>query len=196
MISIKRVINWMNVIRESKEEQYRILESFWESQLLSKEWILDVLAEKNIPCHDSVYVFGGWFGVLGGMLLDKYKDLRSVFSVDIDDNTLRVGTQLNPDVNFIVDDMRQFKYKTLPSLIINTSTEHITQEVYDEWVKNIPKYVPVVLQGNNYFSIDEHIRCAKNLDEFKRINPLDSIIYEGELDCKQFTRYMIIGYIL
>jgi hypothetical protein len=177
MLKNDRVIQWMNVIRRTKgKEQNRILECFWESQITSKQWIIDTLTDKSISCYSSVYVFGGWYGVLGGMLRDTYS--------------------LNPDITFIVEDMQNVKFKELPSVIINTSTEHINQSVYNTWVSALPKFVPIVLQGNNYFSHHEHIRCSNNLTEFKRMNPLDSIVYEGELDCKQFTRYMTIGYML
>lgn len=195
MLKNDRVIQWMNVIRNTKgKEQNRILECFWESQITSKQWIIDTLTDKNISCYSSVYVFGGWYGVLGGMLRDTYSHIQTVYSVDIDKNTKHIGELLNPDITFIVEDMQNVKFKELPSVIINTSTEHINQSVYDAWVSTLPKFVPIVLQGNNYFSHHEHIRCSNNLREFKRMNPLDSIVYEGELDCKQFTRYMTIGY--
>ena len=196
MISTERVINWMNVIRETTDkEQYRILESFWESQLKSKQWIIDTIKKENISCSNSVYIFGGWFGVLGGMLRDNFKDIENIYSVDVDPYVGVIGKKLNPDVIFITGDMQDFKYtENLPTLIINTSTEHITQSVFDSWLKNIPQSIPVTLQGNNYFSCTEHIRCTTDLNDFKSINKLDTILYEGELDCTQFTRYMTIGY--
>jgi len=197
MLKNDRVIQWMNVIRRTKgKEQNRILECFWESQITSKQWIIDTLTDKSISCYSSVYVFGGWYGVLGGMLRDTYSHIQTVYSVDIDENTKHIGELLNPDITFIVGDMQNVKFKELPSVIINTSTKHINQSVYNTWVSALPKFVPIVLQGNNYFSHHEHIRCSNNLTEFKRMNPLDSIVYEGELDCKQFTRYMTIGYML
>jgi hypothetical protein len=54
--------------------------------------------------------------------------------------------------------------------------------------------VPIILQGNNFFSCPEHIRCSTNLDDFNKKNPLEKVIYTGELNCVQFTRYMTIGY--
>jgi len=195
MLTVPRVVQWMNVIRQHKGyEQYRILESFWESQLLSKQWIIDILNKQNISCYGTVYIFGGWFGVLGGMLFDAFKDITKIYSIDIDSNAKIIGEQLNPDIDFITADMQLFTFEEIPTLIINTSTEHISQEVYDSWLKNIPSHVPVILQGNNYFSCTEHIRSTMNITDFKNNNRLDVIQYEGELDCKQFTRYMTIGH--
>lgn len=195
MLQTNRVIQWMNVIRQCEgKTQYRILESFWESQLTSKQWIVDTLKQKNILTNGHVYIFGGWFGVLGGMLLDEFTGIRKVYSVDIDPAVKKLGEQLNPDVIFATSDMQEFTLDEQPALIINTSTEHITQSVYETWLQRIPKRVPIILQGNNYFSCEEHVRCSQGLNEFKKMNPLDSIIYEGQLDCKQFMRYMTIGY--
>lgn len=195
MLKNERVIQWMNVIRETQgSEQFRILESFWESQILSKQWIIDTLKSLKITPSGSIYIFGGWFGVLGGMLLDTYKNDVTIYSIDIDPETKRIGEKLNPDVTFITSNMKDLLFQEYPSLVINTSTEHISQETFDIWMEQIPKFIPVVLQGNNFFSCTEHIRCCKTLDEFKIMNFLGLTKYEGSLDCKQFTRYMTIGY--
>ena len=82
MLKNDRVIQWMNVIRRTKgKEQNRILECFWESQITSKQWIIDTLTDKSISCYSSVYVFGGWYGVLGGMLRDTYSHIQTVYNV-------------------------------------------------------------------------------------------------------------------
>jgi hypothetical protein len=195
MISSARIVQWMNVIRETQgDEQYRILESFWESQITSKQWVIDAVNSMNVPCYGAVYVFGGWFGVLGGMLRDAFKHIHTVYSIDLDSNAKRIGERLNPDVTFITSDMKDFVFSETPSLVINTSTEHITQATFDAWMNQIPKLTPIVLQGNNFFSCSEHVRCSNNIDEFKKMNYLTLTKYADELDCKQFTRYMTIGY--
>jgi hypothetical protein len=195
MLDNSRVIQWMNVVRETQGDiQYRILESFWESQLTSKQWVIDTLTNLNISCYGSVYIFGGWFGVLGGMLRDAYKHINKVYSIDLDPNAKNIGEKLNPDVTYITGDMKDVVFHETPSLIINTSTEHVSQETFNIWMSRLPKFVPVILQGNNFFSCYEHIRCANNLYEFKKMNPIGFIKYEGEIDCRQFNRYMTIGY--
>lgn len=194
MVNSTRIVQWMNVIRGTRgNEQYRILESFWESQITSKQWMIDTLNSLNTPCHGAVYVFGGWFGVLGGMLRDSFNHIHTVYSIDLDCNAKCIGERLNPDVTFITSDMKDFVFPETPSLVINTSTEHVTQAIFDAWMSQIPIFTPIVLQGNNFFSCGEHVRCSNNLNEFKKMNYLCLIKYEGELDCKQFTRYMTIG---
>jgi len=80
----------------------------------------------------------------------------------------------------------------VPDTIINTSCEHI--EKFTEWFNAIPRDKLVVLQSNNYFEIDDHVNCVKDLNQFKQQAPLSNIIYEGELELEKYTRFMLIGY--
>jgi hypothetical protein len=193
MINENRLIQWMDTIRNhSGTIQYRILESFWASQIRSKTWLIKTALENNI-LNGPIYIFGGWYGVLGGMIADYTID-EKIYSIDVDESTEAIGTQLNPDINFIIQDMKNFEFNEIPRLIINTSTEHISQETYDIWFSKLPTMIPIILQGNNFFSCNEHIRCSQDLKQFKKDNYLDSFIFEGTLDCNEFNRYMTIGF--
>lgn len=195
-IPSSRVIKWMDVIRNSSgEEQRRILESFWESQLTSKGWLINTIRTLDIRPNKDVYVFGGWYGILASLIKDTFP-LVNVFSVDIDPTCENVGKLLDQRVNFVTGDMKDFVFDDPNSvgLIINTSTEHIPQSTFDEWIDNVPDDVLIVLQGNNFFECKEHIRCVNSLEEFVSVSKIKNIIYEGTLDCKEFTRFMIIGY--
>lgn len=185
----------MNVLRDSPEAQrYRLLECFWESQIASKAWLINALKSLDLKIKGDVYIFGGWYGILASLIKDELS-CQNVYSVDIDETCEVVGRKLDNRIKFITANMENF---TFPSsnvgLIINTSTEHVTQHTFDKWLSNVPLEVPIVLQGNDFFSCSEHVRCAKSLEQFSIKNPLESIKYKGELDCKQFTRFMIIGY--
>lgn len=192
-------INWMNVLRSSNAAtQYRILENFWESQIKSKAWLISEL--KNIvgaELNENVYIFGGWFGMLGTLLLHNL-NCKNVYSVDIDAECLNIGKHLNPKNIFLTESMNTFLYDNNPSIVINTSTEHVSQEIYDAWYNNIPSESLIVLQGNSFFESSEHIRCCENLEHFKQLNPLEQYLYTGELTCPgpngNYTRFMTIGY--
>lgn len=195
----------MNLLRDTDDHtlRYEFLEAFWESQVTSKHWLITELKEAlKISLNDVDskigYVFGGWHGLCAMFLIDNIQQVSTVYSIDMDIKNETNGIQLtNNDsrIIFKTERMENFStYQQNPSVIVNTSTEHITQKQYDSWLENIPKKTWVVLQGNNYDLVEEHIRTTKNLQEFKEKNPLDVIFYAGELDCKQFTRYMTIGY--
>ena len=76
-------------------------------------------------------------------------------------------------------------------LVINTSCEHITQDQYDLWASGIPHNSLLVLQSNNYI-IDEHIRPAESLEQFKQQCNIN-VMWEGELKLPLYTRWMVIG---
>jgi hypothetical protein len=200
MITHERVIQWMNVVREemNSPEQYRVLENFWESQLRSKMWLIE---QVNTHCllfpGSHIYIFGGWYGVLGQLLYEAIPGVR-VTSVDKDAKCMIFGERLklpDDDIEFITADMQHFtEYSPDTRLVINTSTEHVSQDTFDAWLSHVPHNVNVVLQGNNFFSCEEHVRCAPSLDAFQQINKLDVVKFAGHLDCTQFTRYMTIGY--
>ena len=96
--------------------------------------------------------------------------------------------------------MATFKYPTKPNYVINTSTEHVTQETYDIWWNNIPSGTKYLIQSNNFFALEEHIRCSDTMDEFLDINHLqDNNEWVKEIDCgmrsdgEPFIRFMAIG---
>lgn len=196
-----RFIHWMNVIRgtENDELRYSLLECFWESQVTSKYWMKSELENINENLSGVVYVFGGWHGLASMVLVDAFPGIEQVYSIDKNSQVAQQGRTLtnnDPKIFFHTMDMNGFKsYSKHTSLIVNTSTEHINQDVFDGWMAAVPDNVLVVLQGNNYSMLEnEHIRTTETLDEFKEKNKLGTVLYSGELDCKQFIRYMQIGY--
>lgn len=193
-----RITQWMNVIRSHRHDsskQYRILENFWESQINSKVWMLENIQNTNIKFFSSVYIFGGWYGLLAQMISDIYPDVR-IFSIDQDPECAIIGAALanyDPKITFLTEKMEEFSnYEKFP-LIINSSVEHLEESVFDKWLGNIPNTTPIVLQGNDFFDCPEHVRCVKTLSEFESITKITAIHMTGILDCKQFSRFMLIG---
>jgi hypothetical protein len=98
------------------------------------------------------------------------------------------------DIRFRQHDMQKGMPINLhPDLVINTSSEHITQEVYDAWWNSIPRGTKYIVQGNNLEN-HEHVRSASNLEEFLQINRFNEPEYAGMLKCGHFYRYMAVGY--
>ena len=190
----------MNVIRDSPAEiEYRLLESFWDSQLRSKSWLVNNI-KKYIPeLSGNVYIMGGWYGILSQLIVDNFR--TSVYNIDLDTSCIKYGGLLsNHDyrIKFLTRDMAKFGNYVNPQLIINTSTEHVTQETYNLWLEKAPSEVPIIIQGNNFYECFDHIRCFDTLEEFNTNNLLKNIVYTGTLECmgpnKPFHRFMTIGY--
>ena len=195
-VDIQDVLFWMDAIRNS-DDKYRTLESFWKGQVNSKVWLATELYNL-IPKskQNSIVIYGGWNGVLASILFNSRLPLDSITSVDIDPvcediaNTVNKRQEMQSRFSAVTADM--CKYTTNANVVINTSCEHITQEQYVTWLDNQPDDALIVIQSNNYFIHDEHIRCATDIDDFMRMSKLKPF-YRGTLDTPKYERYMIIG---
>ena len=87
---------------------------------------------------------------------------------------------------------KQVQMKDCPDTIINTSCEHI--ENFAEWYAKIPDGKLVVLQSNNYYEVEEHVNCVKDIKEFGNMARMTGPLYAGELDLPKYKRFMLIGY--
>ena len=185
---------WMNAIRESNNPM-RTLDAFWSGQMKSKEWLIDNL-EPFITTPSRIEIHGGWVGVLASMIFQSKIPACYIASVDIDPLCEHVATMMNKGEEIagrfqaITGDMCNLI--SLVDVVINTSCEHITQEQYNTWLSNRTTDQLLVLQSNNYM-IEEHIRPATSLDEFKEQCVLSNILWAGELELPLYTRWMIIG---
>jgi hypothetical protein len=204
VVSTQAIARWFRLVRDTEPEQRdRILECFWDTQLSAKAWLILELSNKKISDYhlaryNNVYIFGGWYGILASMMRETAGFIiEHLYSIDIDPQCEAMVNRINYsylNVRSITSDMAEFTYpwEHPPTIVINTSTEHVEQGVYDTWYDKIPRDTIIVAQGNNYFDCSEHVRCSKSLNEFKIMNHVIEPLYEGELPNSQYTRYMCI----
>lgn len=194
-IEAKRITDWMTFLRDHPDHRDRFLECFWPSQMQSKLWLIEKMRECRTPI-DKVYIFGGWFGIMAQLVEEAYWP-RHLVSIDIDPLCARLGPKIGGyNIEFETCSMEEYNYPWTPDVVINTSCEHITQEVYDLWWAKVPVGTYFFLQGNDFFKHPEHIRCSKDMNEFLdqcRLNNQRRLKF-GTLDCPgPFTRYMVWG---
>lgn len=194
LVDIEHLHYWMCAIRESKDPM-RTLDAFWRGQMRSKEWLIDCL-DDHVQFGSSVDIHGGWVGVLASMLFQSNIPITKIRSIDIDPSCESVATMMNKkeeiEGRFVAVTSDMCAIHSDADIVINTSCEHITQEQYDSWLKGIPVDSLVVLQSNNY-QIEEHVRTASSLDEFKQQCQIKNILWAGELELPMYKRWMIIG---
>jgi hypothetical protein len=194
LVDTEHLHHWMQAIRQSPDPM-RTMDAFWSGQLKSKEWLITNL-RKNVNKFVSIDIHGGWVGVLASMLFQSDIYIKNIRSIDIDPTCESIATMMNKQEEIagrfraITSDMCAIRSDA--DVIINTSCEHITQDQYDLWLSGHPQSSLLVLQSNNY-DIPEHIRIAKDLEEFKQQSELETIFYAGELDLPLYKRFMIIG---
>ena len=198
-VDIEDVAFWMDAVRNSKDK-YRTLESFWKGQLRSKVWLVESLENtmKNSLIPNNIIIHGGWHGVLANLLFNSNLLISSITSVDIDPECAEIARTVNKrqdlEGRFFakIEDMTRYNYSSTPTVVINTSCEHITDEQFNIWFNKIPATSLVVLQSNNYFGLEEHINCVQSVDEFKnKVNM--NIMYSGEKQLQLYKRFMLIG---
>ena len=191
-----QLLDWTQGIRENPD----MLNAFWPSQVKSKIWLSD-WDKQYLPSATKIVIFGAWDGVLADILQLRLKSPR-ILCNDIDRNAVdwcsrKYPTYYGPMENFI--------YETRVDLVINTVTEHLTQEIYNKWYDNIPKGTYFVIQGNNDYNEPDHIRATNSLEMFHKINNVqhvlhsESLTYEGPWNMEEnkptyYERYMTIGF--
>ena len=184
---------WMQAIRQSPDPM-RTMDAFWSGQLKSKEWLITNL-RKHVKKFVTVDIHGGWVGTLASLLFQSDIPVITIRSIDIDPTCESIATMMNKQEEIVgkfravTADMCAIRSDA--DVIINTSCEHITQEQYDLWLSGMPHNSLLVLQSNNY-NIDEHVRIANSLEEFKQQCGIN-VLWAGELELPLYTRYMVIG---
>lgn len=190
----------MNAVRISNNPM-RTLDAFWQGQIKSKEWLIDMLEFVVHPAVNkdpvTIEIHGGWVGVLASMLFQSKLPIQNIVSVDIDPLCQHVAEEMNriehTEGRFRAETGDMANRFPVSNIVINTSFEHITQEQYDKWLPNMFDDQLIVLQSNN-FDIPEHVRIAQSLDDFVVQAKLSKVLYKGELDLPKYKRFMIIGY--
>ena len=190
--STELVLRWTSLIKQKEDG----IDAFWPSQIYSKEWLV-----RQVPIDvENIVIFGSWYGILADML-KEWNPFYKIICTDIDQNCVDWTSQYHES---ICTSMDAYTYTIPTSLVINTVTEHVVQEVYDEWFDNIPDKTYFLLQGNNDFNEKDHIRNAHTLEEFNKLNRADNISYTGELEYEgpwnmkenkptYYKRFMTVG---
>jgi hypothetical protein len=199
------------VLDEFPEIEDRIFDAYSLGQVKSKLWLIDHLPQDL----GLVFICAGWYGTLANLMFSKCPEkFTKIRSFDIDPECAKIAEIINKP--YVIDEWKfkastlnilDMKYplryqtlksnnepselKELPKTIINTSCEHIVN--FNTWYENIPSGRIVVLQTNNYFDINDHVNCVESLEEFESKTPMSKVIYSGELDLINYTRYMRIG---
>jgi len=194
-IDTEHLHHWINAIRISNSPM-RTMDAFWGGQIKSKEWLIEQLEYRNLA-HGTIEIHGGWVGVLASMLFQSKISINQIISVDIDPTVQHIAEEMNRieynEGKFRAETGDMTNRYPVTNTVINTSCEHITQEQYDIWLSHMFDDQLLVLQSNNY-AIEEHVRTAKDLDEFVEQAKLSNICYKGELELPKYKRFMLIGY--
>ncbi len=189
MIDLQLFKNIMAEARHNKD----LLDSFSPNQFKSKELLVKHI--KNMMTPKEVVIFGGWYG---SILIPSFKETKRITVIDLDEKVISIAKNRlfnhYKNVDFICDDV--FKWAPDSSrikktdLIINTSCEHMRP--MKELNLNTKAYF--AYQSNNMTSIEGHINCINNIEEFKNQLPSNAkVLIEDEIKDDRGTRFLLIG---
>ena len=189
---------------------------FSQGQIKSKMWLLEELKKLKLDLG-TVFLCAGWYGTLATMLFESKIKVDKIRSFDIDESCVEVAEIFNKPwfvdewkFKSITDDIMNIDYDKhvwqfwsnknnrmsrpitdVPDTIINTSCEHIHD--FELWYNKIPKGKLIILQGNDYFELNEHVNCSADQDSFSEKAPMTDTLYLGTIDCGKYKRFMKIG---
>lgn len=171
--------------------------AFNHKQVACKMWARDRLFASVGGVFGEIWVVGGWYGVLAGMLLEdpRFK-IGRIENSDIDPAVGAIADTLNhahaERFHSVTVDMYALDYASRrPDLVVNTSCEHIPD--LRAWLGMMPRGTRVLLQSNDYFSEPTHVACVPSLAAFAELAGLAHVEFAGELPMKKYTRFMLIG---
>jgi predicted methyltransferase len=181
-----------NIMAEARHNK-DLLDSFSPNQFKSKELLVKHI--KNMMTPKEVVIFGGWYG---SILIPSFKETKRITVIDLDEKVISIAKNRlfnhYKNVDFICDDV--FKWAPDSSrikktdLIINTSCEHMRP--MKELNLNTKAYF--AYQSNNMTSIEGHINCINNIEEFKNQLPNNAkVLIEDEIKDDRGTRFLLIG---
>ncbi len=190
-------------------------DAFSSGQVGSKIWLAQLL-ETLAPAYKSpgphtVWVYGGWHGVLSFLLLARQAGradflIERIRSFDVDPDATNVANAICENWVWREWTFRAFtcdcdrlqpaegsEYGPPPTIVINTSVEHFENR---NWFENIPEGTIVALQASD-FDHEGAVSLAKSDESFAEAFPLRETWFTGALDFAYdswgFKRRMRIG---
>jgi len=182
-----------------------------KNQFASKLWLRDEVLAAAGPRLGTVWVLGGWKGLMAALLLnDPRLDVDRVVSIDVDATCAPVAESLNASAlregrfAAVTADMLDLDYAggrlattpgewvtARPDLVVNTSCEHLAP--FAAWYDRVPAGTLLALQSNDMFDEPVHVNCVPDLESFKRQAPMSELLHAGVLPRRRYTRFMLIG---
>lgn len=184
---VKIGLDFLNNIAETMKIYDFDLDSLSKGQLYSKIWLVQELTKLNKNLG-SIFILGGWYGILAKLIMDSDLQFSEVKSFDIDPKCepIALNIVLSPKFDAITKDINDINFDC--GTVINTACEHMDSS----WFFKIPEGTLVALQTTN-LDIPDHLSIVGNLDSMKEIFPLTETFHDGELDLVDYKRFMIIG---
>jgi hypothetical protein len=187
------------------------LDAFSDGQIDSKLWLcheLERLAADYIQEPAGIWILGGWYGLLGFLLMARQRlAITNIRSFDLSETATPIANQINKNWEIknwgfraFSHDANELEYLSKefgppPQIVLNTSCEHFKKLT---WWDRIPQGTLVGLQSTDMHN-DDHCHRVQSIGQMKDLYGygFERIAYEGEKYFSypewSFTRFMLIG---
>ena len=184
-----------NIMAESRHNS-DLLDSFSPNQFKSKERLIKHIRDQLIlKTNSEIVILGGWYG---SILIPAFKEVKRITLIDKDEKVISIAKNRlfnhYKNVDFVTKDVFDWAPDSSrikkTDLIINTSCEHMRS--MKELKLDTKSYF--AYQSNNMLSIEGHINCVYDLDDFKKQLPDNAkVMIEDEIKDERGTRFLLIG---
>lgn len=177
------------ILRENPECVDDIANSLSNTQLKSKQWLVEELCKIYTKSNPKVLILGGWYGsYLVPMLTDVGFD--DIILTDMDTRATNIAKQIHTCQTFVLDaDTPTTQFS--PDIVINTSCEHM--KTIGEAAVNNPDCL-YVLQSCDNDNDPGHINVPTNTEDFLKKTGLSRVVFRGRQNLGHKNRFMVIGY--
>ncbi len=185
-----------NVIAEGRNNN-NLLDSFSPNQFKTKERLIGHIRDLNIVDNKSeITILGGWYG---SILIPAFKEAKRISLIDLDKQVVSIAKQRifnhYNNIDFITSDVfdkNRYGRIRYANLIINTSCEHMKPMRELEALQQSNAYF--AFTSNNMLSIEGHINCVYDLDDFEKQMPENAkVLVRDSITDERGTRFMLIG---
>jgi hypothetical protein len=184
-----------NIMAEARHNS-DLLDSYSLNQFKSKEVLINHINDLNILNKKSeIVLIGSWYG---SILIPAFKQVKRITAIDLDKNIISIAKNRlfshYKNVDFISKDVFDWAPDSSrikkTDLIINTSCEHMRS--MKELKLDTKAYF--AYQSNNMLSIEGHINCVYDLDDFKKQLPDNAkVLIEDKIRDERGTRFLLVG---
>ena len=178
----------------------RYSQTYCESQVTSKKYLIEKMYQYCPVRKYNFHIQGAWYGtlIIPYILNNFMLCYNRMHLNDIDPSVARIlksyARQHTSEIDYSQEDMFEntwwHNFLGDHNILINTSCEHM---------QNIARLddggssMVYALQSNDYHEHPEHTNCVDSADELIFKAGLNKIYFAGEVQCKKFKRFTVIG---
>ena len=131
-------------------------DAFSHGQVVSKIWLCEEL-EQYLEAQSNLFILGGWYNVLGFMLLTRRPDhYKTIYNLDMDPTAIKVANKITDAwhrvENITVDANDILTMDPVTDTVINCSVEHFDNNA---WFDKLPSGTLCCIQSSNMTDPEE-----------------------------------------